>query len=100
MNPKIVSPNMLKDALHNGSVQYTSNDNAFPDRNRSQLYALGIFHGVVSTLMAFQSNPNFEDALRLAVRHLPKDFDITTIHDSWLASFRKVKTEIEIEIGE
>ena len=68
------NPNMLKSALYNlhpGSAKHE--------------YAQGLLVGVVSTLMA--EGMEFQDAMTLAVQHMPKEVMIGAIPAAWHSAF-------------
>ena len=73
---------MVKDALYNTSVQCTRTENLWVHLNVACAYGRGIVNGMVSLYMGIYGT-TFTQAFNEVKKHLPADFDIECIPESW-----------------
>jgi len=73
---------MVKDALYNTSKQCTSTENLWDHLNIARAYGRGIVNGMVALHMGLY-NSTFTQAFNEVKKHLPADFDIECIPESW-----------------
>ncbi len=82
MSRKIPIPTRISDAVYLTS----RHSGAHPE------YMRGVLIGLVSGLMAF--NYDYDDAIKVVVQYLPKDFDPSGLPTAWRADILKAVQKV------